>query len=67
VRQVGSTSSQANKKLPHCCSGVIPARDDFDTENGARCCRRSFVGSTFGPFTCPPTRILGRWHCGERH
>lgn len=26
---------------------------DFDTENGGRCCRRSFVGSTFGPFTWP--------------
>lgn len=26
---------------------------DFDTENGDRCCRRSFVGLTFGPFTWP--------------
>lgn len=36
--------------------------------NGSpRCCRRSFVGSTLGPFTCPPTRILGHWHCEERN
>lgn len=29
-------------------------RGDFGGENGGRCCRRSFVGSTFGPFTWPP-------------
>jgi len=33
-RQIGSTGSEANKKPPYCCSGVIPTQDDFDTENG---------------------------------
>lgn len=35
-RQIGSTGSEANKKPPYCCSGVISTQDDFDTENEGR-------------------------------
>ncbi|KAK1127079.1 hypothetical protein K0M31_004688 [Melipona bicolor] len=48
--EIHSTMSRKSRKH-EAARALFRHGGDLDTENGGRCCRRSFVGSTFGPFT----------------